>query len=147
MGKAKIFIVDDSLTIRAMMDTLIAREDDLDVCGAAASAEAALDAIAYALPDIILLDLALPGMGGLQFLDAIHDHWHHMRVVVVSSAARPGAAICEEAFHRGAVACFDKARVIASSRELVELLHEVADNDIHPAHYGAKAVTLPFVHH
>jgi chemotaxis response regulator CheB len=143
MHKTKVYIVDDSLTIRAMMETLIARQTDMDVCGIAADAETALRDIPYYLPDIILLDLNLPGMDGLAFLEEISGHWHHMDVIVVSSAAKQGAPVCDEAFARGAIACFDKARVIASSRELIELLHEVRDGKIYPARHLGNAVTLP----
>jgi chemotaxis response regulator CheB len=138
----QVYIVDDSLTIRAMMETLIARDDNLDICGMAANAETALDDIDYYLPDIVLLDMALPGMDGLGFLEAIRDHWHHMHVIVVSSSAKQDADICRKALQRGAIACFDKSRIIAKAREFLRLVEEAATGSINYDPPYSDAVTL-----
>jgi two-component system chemotaxis response regulator CheB len=142
-NNTQVYIVDDSLTIRALTETLIERDEELEICGMAASAEAALDDIDYHLPDIILLDLALPGMDGLGFLAAIREHWHPMKVIVVSSAAKPGSDVCTKAMRLGAIACFDKSRIIAKARDFLRLLDEVASGTIGQEPPYSDAVTLP----
>jgi len=144
---SRVYIVDDSLTIRAMIDSLIARDRRLEICGMAADAETALENIDYFLPDIILLDIALPGMDGLAFLDAVHQHPHHMKVIIVSSSVKHATAICSTAFRKGALACFDKSRLIADAKEFIALLDEISEGELHAARYSDHAVTLPAVYY
>jgi chemotaxis response regulator CheB len=147
MKHTNVYIVDDSLTIRAMMQSLIEQDDTFEVCGLAANAEQALGDISTAQPEVILLDLALPSVDGLTFLDRvqelIHDPWAAMKVIVVSSSAKHDAPICSDAFRRGAAACFDKARVCAQSAEFMSLLREVSQGDIHRTNHPSDAITLP----
>jgi chemotaxis response regulator CheB len=147
MKHTNVYIVDDSLTIRAMMQSLIEQDDTFEVCGLAADAEQALDDISSMQPEIILLDLALPSVDGLAFLDRvqelIHDPWAAMKVIVVSSSAKHDAPICDDAFQRGAAACFDKARVCAQSEDFMSLLREVSQGTVYRAHHLSEAVTLP----
>lgn len=142
----KVYIVDDSLTIRAMMDTLIAKDRHLEICGMAGDAETALEDIAWFMPEIILLDLALPGMDGLAFLDALRKQPLAPKVIIVSSSAKPATSICGKAFRKGAIACFDKAKLVANAKELIDLLDEVHEGEIHAARYSGRAITLPAIY-
>lgn len=144
---SRVYIVDDSLTIRAMMDTLIAKDRHLEICGMAADAETALENIDYFLPDIILLDIALPGMDGLALLDAIRRHPHHMKVIIVSSSAKHATAICGQSFRKGAIACFDKSKLIVDAKEFIALLDEVSEGELHAQRYSDHAVTLPAIYY
>jgi|GEM_PF-807619 len=147
MKYTKIYIIDDSLIMRAMMETLVERSAGLEICGLASNAEHALQDMANRRPDVVLLDLAMPGLDGLSFLDRvqhlIHKPWNPLKVIVVSSAAKHGAAICDDAFALGAVACFDKSFLCERSREFVTLLHEVGRGRISRHNHPGKAVTLP----
>lgn len=147
MKHTNVYIVDDSLTIRAMMQSLIEQDDAFEVCGLAADGEQALDDIPIARPEIVLLDLAMPTVSGMAFLDRaqkhIHDPWRAMKVIVVSSSAKHDAQVCTDAFARGAVACFDKSRVCAQSTDFMTLLHEVSRGPIGRYNHFSQAVTLP----
>jgi two-component system chemotaxis response regulator CheB len=92
--RTKVYVIDDSLTFRAMLDTLVSRDDDLEICGMAADAETALDDINGSQPKIILLDQTLPGMDSLAFLDALKDHWHGTNVIMISSSGENGIEVC-----------------------------------------------------
>lgn len=138
----RVYIVDDSLTIRAMMETLIARNQDLEICGMAANAETALVDINRHLPDIILLDMALPGMDGLAFLEAIQNHWHPMHVILVSGAAKRCSETCIAALDRGAMACFDKSKIIAMADEFLALMEAAATGKIDTKRTYSDAVSL-----
>jgi chemotaxis response regulator CheB len=147
LDKPKVYIIDDSLIFRAMLETTVSRDPAFEICGIASSAEEALAQIGWLLPDIVLLDLNFrDGIDGLCFLDEISHHWHEMAVIVVSIDARHGSDVCREAFRRGAVACFDKAEVIRSGRELIALMHDLSSDDPREHRRFSRAITLPSYH-
>jgi chemotaxis response regulator CheB len=148
MDKIKVYIVDDSLIFRAMLETMVMQDARFDICGIAQSVNEALTDIGWMLPDIILLDMNFrEGPSGLHFLEEIDGHWHDMSVIVVSADARHGSDVCRAAFDRGAVACFDKARVIRSGRELIALMGELGQRNSLSGQRFSRAITLPVAHH
>jgi hypothetical protein len=68
-----------------------------------------------------------------------------MNIVVISGDARQGSEICERAFERGAVACFDKCEVIRSGRDLIDLMHDLGAHRPLDEHFVSPAITLPSV--
>ncbi len=143
--KPRVYIVDDSLIFRAMLETMVGEDRAFEICGVAASADEARGDIKWVLPDIVLLDLNMPGTHGLDFLEELSDYWHAMNIVVISGDARQGSEVCERAFARGAVACFDKCRVIMSGRDLIELMYDLGRNRPLDDHFMSQAITLPSV--
>lgn len=140
--RTKVYVVDDSLTFRAMMDTLVSRDDDLEICGMAADAESALEDIEWYQPDIILLDQTLPGMDSLAFIDALKAQRQKPHVVMISLSGDQGMQVCRTALDKGAVACFDKSRLVRSANEFITLMDEIREGEIHPDWHQGKAVTL-----
>ncbi len=140
--RTKVYVIDDSLTFRAMLDTLVGQDDDLEICGMAADAESALEDIDWHQPDIILLDQTLPGMDSLAFLDALKDHWHGTHVVMISLSGDQGMHVCQAALGKGAVACFDKSRLIRNASEFITLMDELREGCIRPDWHDGKAVVL-----
>ncbi len=140
--RTKVYVIDDSLTFRAMLDTLVSQDDDLEICGMATSAESALEDIEWHQPDIILLDQTLPGMDSLAFLDALKQQWHGTHVVMISLSGDQGMNVCRMALGKGAVACFDKGRLVRNANEFITLMDEIRDGEIHPDWHEGKAVTL-----
>jgi two-component system chemotaxis response regulator CheB len=111
MSGIRILIVDDSVTIRAMLEQVIAGDPDCIVVGVAADAGAAKDLVATSWPDVITLDLTMPGIGGLGFLRELQNV-SHPPVLVISSTTKDGAPETAEALAEGAAACFDKSRLM-----------------------------------
>ncbi|WP_336962217.1 response regulator [Sphingobium aquiterrae] len=143
MEKIKVLIVDDSLTIRAMFEELLERDPGFQVVGTAASAEEAMRLVHRMLPDVVALDIAMPGTGGMALLDQMRDFWHDTAFVMVSSSTTQDAPICKEAFDRGAFACFDKSYLIANKAKLVCLLKEAATGRVKRAGHRGDGTTLP----
>lgn len=84
-----ILIVDDHPLIRWALQQLIAREPDLKVCSAVASARAAVDAIAQHQPDLIVLDILLEDGDGLQVIHHANSLSRPPRILVSSMCEDP----------------------------------------------------------
>ena len=69
--KSKVFVVDDHPIIRQGLALMINRESDLAVCGEAQDAQTAIQAVATAKPDIMIVDISLTGPDGLDLLKDI----------------------------------------------------------------------------
>jgi DNA-binding NarL/FixJ family response regulator len=80
----KIFIVDDHPLVREWLSALLAHEGDLEVCGGAADAEDALRGLVQASPDVVIVDLALPGLSGLALIKAIRARSPDIPMIVLS---------------------------------------------------------------
>jgi DNA-binding NarL/FixJ family response regulator len=79
-----VFIVDDHPIVRMGLRSLLDRQPGLEVCGDAETAPAALDAIENLRPDIVLADLALPGIDGLDLVKQLASRYPEISVLVVS---------------------------------------------------------------
>ncbi|MFC3100084.1 chemotaxis-specific protein-glutamate methyltransferase CheB [Altererythrobacter lauratis] len=86
----RVLVVDDSLVARAVYARLIAAESDFALAGQASTAEEALEMLRVSGVDVILLDLQMPGMGGLDALPKMMALAPKARVLVVSSLTVEG---------------------------------------------------------
>ena len=86
----RVLVVDDSLVARAAYGRLIAAEEDFALAGQASTAEEALEMLRLSRVDVILLDLQMPGMGGLDALPKMMALAPRARVLVVSSLTVEG---------------------------------------------------------
>jgi len=66
MKKIKVMIVDDHTLVRAGIRSLLALVEDIDVVGEASDGKEALGKVRHLMPDVVLMDLAMPVMGGLE---------------------------------------------------------------------------------
>lgn len=143
MKTVKVLIVDDSVTIRAIFEEMLKKDRGIELVGSAANAQEALEVIERTLPHVIALDINMPGMDGIGFLDAMMELRHQPAVVVVSSSALHDSPICIEAFEHGAIACFDKAGMVGNGPKLVTLLKAAANGKINRTASRDMNVTLP----
>jgi chemotaxis response regulator CheB len=91
MDHLRVLIIDDSLTIRAMLEELIEREPGCRVVGMASNAEEARSMITDLIPNVVTLDLNMPGIDGMTFLDQLRGVGHPP-IVIVSSATPAGSS-------------------------------------------------------
>ena len=80
----RVYMVDDHALVRAGMRMILAGQADMEVVGEAGSGEVALPEIRRLKPDVVLCDLHLPGISGLEVTERIVRGGHGIRVVVVS---------------------------------------------------------------
>ncbi len=100
--KIRVLIVDDSKLIRDILTAILNEQPDIEVVGAAADAFQARDLVKELNPDVITLDVEMPKMNGLEFLDRL------MRakptpVVMISTATQRGSEVTFRALELGAV--------------------------------------------
>lgn len=80
----RVFIVDDHALVRTGMRMILSVESDIEVIGDAESGETALPLIRKLTPDVVLCDLHLPGVSGLEVTERIVKGDHGSRVIIVS---------------------------------------------------------------
>src|SRR3954467_6425322 len=101
MKRHSVLVIDDSLTIRGIIESVLEKDGTWELIGPASDIEHARVLIRERKPDVITLDLAMPGTGGLAFLDELSG-CNHPPVVVVSSSTRDDSPESEEAKRKGA---------------------------------------------
>ncbi len=106
----RVLIVDDSPTVRAVLSRIVEAEADLALAAVAGNAEEALAILVQAAPDVILLDLEMPGMGGLDAIPQLIELSSPARVLVVSSLTVRGAEQTLAALSLGAADTMAKPR-------------------------------------
>lgn len=103
----RVLVVDDSATMRGMITAILRRDPAIEVVGSAADPLAAREAIKQLNPDVITLDIEMPNMDGLSFLERIM-RLRPMPVVMLSTLTQAGAEATLRALELGAVDCLAK---------------------------------------
>ncbi|MDE2405377.1 MAG: response regulator [Sphingomonadales bacterium] len=107
MHEARVLVVDDSAAMRALFSDVLEQSRNVVVVGTAANADEARDQIAELKPNVITLDVEMPGMSGIDFLKEIMET-QPMPVVMLSSLTQAGTETSLRAYELGAVECFPK---------------------------------------
>lgn len=83
--RIRILIVDDHPVVRAGLSSMLATQPGIDVVGSASSGEEALEMVRRDMPDLLLLDLRMPGMSGIDTLLALKAMKATARVIILTS--------------------------------------------------------------
>lgn len=118
----KVLIVDDSMLMRALLTEIINGAPDLEVVGAAPDPIAAREMIKTLNPDVLTLDVEMPRMDGLEFLDRLM-RLRPMPVIMISSFAAAGSDVTLRALELGAVDYLAKPRA-----ENISMLQDYAED-------------------
>jgi two-component system response regulator NreC len=135
----RVVIADDHAVVRSGLRLLLEQEEDLEPVGEAGDGKAAAALVARVNPDIALLDVVMPGGGGIEAAAEIQRQSPETRVVMLSMQDDP--SYVREAFAAGASGYVLKD---AADTELVEAIRRVAAGEryVHPS-LGARLVAEP----
>jgi NarL family two-component system response regulator LiaR len=116
-SRIQVLIVDDHAAVRRALATFLTAFKDLELVGEAGSGQEALQICERTLPDVILMDLVMPGMNGALATCAIRERWPGVQVIALTSFQE--ADLMHEAIQSGAVSCLLKN---VSAEELAEAI-------------------------
>src|SRR3954471_7697700 len=118
--RERVLGVDDAANLRELLTVLLDVEDDFEVVGTAADGAQAIERAAALQPDVVLLDLAMPVMDGLQALPGLREQLPGARIVIFSGFEHE--ALAREALAAGADAYIEKGtsvmQLVARLRQL-----------------------------
>jgi len=89
MHDARVLVVDDSAAMRALFCDVLEQSKNVRVVGTAANAAEARDQIGELMPNVITLDVEMPGMSGIEFLEEIMTGGSPLPIVMLSGASSP----------------------------------------------------------
>ena len=130
-----VLIIDDHIVVRQGLKQLIDREEDLVTCGDAGDARKGLAAIDRLNPDIVLVDISMPGMNGIEFIKNLKASRPAMPIVVFSM--HDESLYAERVLRAGALGYVMKK---AESEEIIAALRKALRGEIHTS--GAMGGTL-----
>jgi two-component system response regulator NreC len=132
----RAIVVDDHAVVRSGIKLLLDREDDIEVVGEAGSAKDAIFEVRAQKPDVLLLDVVMPGESGIEVLPKLLKESSETKVLVLSMQDDP--SYVREAFAAGASGYVLKE---AADEEVVAAVREIASGGsyVHPA-LGARMV-------
>lgn len=126
----RVVLVDDSKIVLAQLEELISQIEGVEIVEKASDGAGAIQAVREHTPDLVLMDIVMPGMDGLSALRVIQANFPDSRVAMVSSVAG-AASKAEEAFRLGAIQVLGKPfetplleSLFASERERIEKLRD-----------------------
>lgn len=128
LNKIKTMIIDDSALIRNLVAKEISKSNDIEVVGTAINGKFALNKIDKLQPDVLILDLEMPEMNGIEFLKERQKLGIKTPVIILSSHAKKGAKITLEALSLGASDFILKpsepgVNIEEMGNKLIELIH------------------------
>jgi chemotaxis response regulator CheB len=130
MTVIRVLIVDDSVTIRAMLEEVLGREADIELVGSAADAATAIRMIHDHRPDVATLDIAMAGTDGLALLDLVHLRTHSVMLTSHTESAH-------DSIDRGAFGFFEKSQILKDSKRLLKMVRAAAEG--RPTKFRAAA--------
>jgi len=120
--KVRVLLVDDSAVMRSLLRMVLDPQPSIEIASTAASGSEALSAFERVHPDLILLDIEMPGMNGLEVLSRIRRSDRRVPIIMCSTLTSRGARITIEALARGATDYVAKPGAQNGLRQGVETL-------------------------
>jgi len=152
MSKTKVLIVDDSAVMRQILREILARDPGIEVVDVASDPVFAREKILRLQPDVLTLDVEMPRMDGLTFLEKLMRA-HPMPVVMVSSLTDRGCETTLRALELGAVDFVSKPKMdvaggtMQMASEIVEKVKAAARAKIRGIRVASSAAPRPFAAH
>lgn len=140
-NKIKVLIVDDSAMVRKIFSQEIGKDPDIEVIGAAPDPFIARDKIVQLKPDVIVLDIEMPKMDGLTFLEKLMKHYP-LPVIIVSSLAKSGTDVAMKALELGAADVMAKPGSSYSVKDMSEQLIDKIKAVVNIKHFRKVDLTV-----
>jgi two-component system response regulator DesR len=86
----RVLLAEDQAMVRGALSALLGLEHDIEVVGAAADGEAAWRELQRLTPDVLVTDIEMPGLTGLELAQRLQRHGSKTRVIIVTTFGRPG---------------------------------------------------------
>lgn len=98
----RVLVVDDSVVVRLLLGELIAEQEDMTLVGSAPNGMVGLEKIAALTPDVVVLDVEMPGLSGLEVLASLKSQGRRVPIVMCSTLTARGASATVDALTLGA---------------------------------------------
>jgi len=119
--RIRVLLAEDQGMLRGALATLLSIEADIEVLGSFSDGEQALQAVGRQRPDVLVTDIEMPKMSGLELTARVRELYPETRVLILTTFARPG--YLRRALDAGAAAYLLKDR---PSEELADAVREVS---------------------
>lgn len=136
--KIQVLVVDDATVVRGMLSKIINAEPDMEMAGSAADGKAGVEKAELLRPDVIVLDIDMPVMGGMEALAILRQRLPETPVIIFSTLSQAGASITLDALAAGAADYSTKpsnagSSAAAADQVRAELLQKVRGLASRPA--------------
>jgi len=135
LRQIQVFLADDHGLMLQAVRLALEPHPEIEIVGEARSGSEVLPRVAETRPDIVLLDIRMPGLDGLQVLDRLQKLYPETKVVMLSGVDEPGLA--EEALRRGAKAFLGKG---IDPADVAPVLHQVSQGTVVTESFGAPGI-------
>jgi two-component system nitrate/nitrite response regulator NarL len=135
LRQIQVFLADDHGLMLQAVRLALEPHSEIEIVGEARSGSEVLPRVAETRPDIVLLDIRMPGLDGLQVLDRLQKLYPETKVVMLSGVDEPGLA--EEALRRGAKAFLGKG---IDPADVAPVLHQVSEGTLVTESFGAPGI-------
>lgn len=122
MPKIRVLLVDDSVVVRRMVGDVLGADPQLEIAGAAANGKIALAKIPQVNPDIVILDVEMPELNGLETLVQIRKILPKLPVIMYSTLTQRGAEATLDALSKGATDYVTKPSNVGSASQALECI-------------------------
>ncbi|MDQ8186531.1 response regulator transcription factor [Pelagicoccus sp. SDUM812002] len=120
--KIRVMLVDDHMVIRMGLLTAIAATSDIEVVAEVDCGEEAVEAYESCRPDVVVLDLRMQGIGGLETIRLLREQFKHPRIIVFSNYSKGEEAY--QAIHAGAVGFVVKDMPVKRLLDAIRVVHK-----------------------
>lgn len=122
MRKIRILVVDDSVVIRRMLTAVLSEDPQLEIAGVAANGRIALSKIPQVNPDIVILDIEMPELNGIETLRELRKTYPLLPVIMYSTLTTRGAEATLDALTLGATDYVTKPSNVGSAAQGMECI-------------------------
>ncbi|MEY2559287.1 MAG: hypothetical protein QOE34_2712 [Verrucomicrobiota bacterium] len=140
MNAIRVLVADDHEVVLEGVRALIERQPDLEVCGLATNGTEAVDLARKTKPDVVVLDMSMPGLDGTDAIRQIREALPDTEVVVFS--AHSSADLAEEVFQAGAKSYIEKNE---ASGDLVSAIRALAEHKPFFTAQGSEILVAKFL--